>query len=264
MSTGTSMKKKLFAKIAAAALMATAPFAPAAQEPSPQSPPAQFRISEKEVVAVQVELIRRGYHKSKPSGVLDRETRESLKAFQSSAGLPATGRIDSQTYKRLELKYPATGREAEALRRQGRIPAIGYGVKDKTGAAGRAVAGTANKIKEGAQTGLEKTWDAGSTVIDTTRRTAEGVGSASLRGARTVGRGTQKASTALIGRSDADVQKDVGEMLRSRPETERWVSSVKSGTVTVKIPPQQQADVGSVISNIRKIPGVKSVFVIVL
>ncbi|MBK7600538.1 MAG: peptidoglycan-binding protein [Acidobacteria bacterium] len=41
----------------------------------------QWRITEKEVTAVQAELIHRGFYKSKPTGVLDRDTREAVKSF---------------------------------------------------------------------------------------------------------------------------------------------------------------------------------------
>jgi peptidoglycan hydrolase-like protein with peptidoglycan-binding domain len=225
---------------------------------------AQWRITEKEVTAVQAELIRRGFYKSKLTGVLDRDTREAVKSFQQANALKVTGRIDRPTYERLQLKYPATGKEAESLRRDGTLPAIGYGIKDATSATGRAVSSAAVRVKEGTQTGLEKTWDAGSTVVSKTKETAQGVGTATVKGARSVGRGTQKASTAMIGRSEAVVQADVREVLDAKPETEKWFSSVKSGTVTLKIPPQNKADVGAVVSEIRKIPGVKSVFVIAL
>jgi hypothetical protein len=39
---------------------------------------------------------------------------------------------------------------------------------------------------------------------------------------------------------------------------------VKKGTVTIKTPPNHYADVGSVVSNIRQIAGVESIFVIAL
>jgi len=231
-----------------------------------QSDPSQWRITEKEVVAVQAELFRRGYYTSKPSGVLDRNTRTAVRSYQTENGLSVTGRIDRPTYESLGLTYPATGDEADSLRRTGLLSRIGYGVKDKTVAAGQtvggAVVGGAGKVKEGTQTGLEKTWDLGSSAASRTKEAAQGVGGASVRGARSLSRSSQRLSTSMIGRSDAEVHAEVRELLEENPETIRWVTDVKDGMVTVKPAPGTKADIGQVISNIRKIAGVKSVFVI--
>src|SRR5688572_12758372 len=68
-----------------------------------------WRITEKEVKAVQVELTLKGYYKSKISGVLDRDTRVAVLAYQADNGLAVSGRIDPETYRKLDLTYPATG-----------------------------------------------------------------------------------------------------------------------------------------------------------
>ncbi|QQS48687.1 MAG: peptidoglycan-binding protein [Acidobacteriota bacterium] len=221
-----------------------------------------WRITEKEVTAVQVELYKRGLYREKLTGVLDRRTREAVRAWQQKSGLPVNGRIDRQTYESLDLRYPATGREAEELRRTGLLPKIGYGVRDATVATGETLGGAAGKVKEGTQTGLEKTWDLGASTVDKSKEAAGGLGQASARGARGLGRGAQRVSTSLIGRSDAEVSAEVRELLDQNPETEKWVTSVKDGMVTVKVPPGHRVDLGQVISDIRKIAGVKSVFVV--
>src|SRR5262249_1835557 len=64
------------------------------QEQAPQAQPLNWRITQKEVVAVQVGLIRRGYLKPMPSGTFDRNTREAIRRYQTDNGLKMTGRID--------------------------------------------------------------------------------------------------------------------------------------------------------------------------
>jgi peptidoglycan hydrolase-like protein with peptidoglycan-binding domain len=234
------------------------------QTPEPQTANRQitdWRITEKEVKAVQAELIRRGYYKSKITGVLDRDTREAVRAYQADNGLKDSGRIDLPTYGKLGLTYPATGNEADSLRRNGMLPKIGYGVKDTTVNAGNAVTGGVKKVGSGARAGLEKTWDTGAATVS---KSKEVVQDSTIKGAKSAGRSAGRAGDRLIGRSDAEVHADVRRTLEEDPETQFWYSDVKNGTVTIKTPRQHNADVGAVISNIRKVPGVKSVFVIAL
>ena len=238
-----------------------------AQTPDPQTANSQisdWRITEKEVIAVQAELIRRGYYKSKITGVLDRDTREAVRAFQSDNGLKDSGRIDLPTYGKLGLDYPATGKEADSVRRNGLLPRIGYGVKDTTVGAGSAVKGGAKKAGSGVRAGLEKTWDAGAGTVSKSKEVAQDAGDATINGAKSAGRSASRAGDRLIGRSDAEVHEDVRRALEENPETQLWYSDVKNGMVTIKTPQRHNADVGAVISNIRKVPGVKSVFVIAL
>jgi hypothetical protein len=223
-------------------------------------PPAtEWRITEKEVVAVQAELTRRGYYKAKIGGVLDRDTREAVRAFQSDSGLKVTGRIDRATYEKLELVYPATGKEADSLRRSGLLPKIGYGAKDTATGVGAAAAGAAKKVGSGARAGMEKTWDAGSATVSKSKEVAQG---AAVKGAKGAGRAAVSAPRLLIGRSDAEIHEEVRRVLEETAETRYWHSEVKNGLVTVKTRQESQADIGAVISNIRKVAGVKSVFVI--
>jgi len=239
--------------------------------PSPQKTDHQsnqqvtdWRITEKEVKAVQAELTHRGYYKSKITGVLDRDTRDAVRAYQADNGLKDSGRIDLETYRKLDLTYPATGKEADSLRPDGLAPKIGYGVKDKTVNTGNAVTGGMKKVESGVRTGLEKTWDAGAGTVSKSKEVVHGAGDASVKGAKGAGRSASRAGNRLIGRNDAEVQAEVRRTLEDNPETKLWYSSVKNGMVTIKTPRNHNADVGAVVSNIRKVPGVKSVFVIVL
>ncbi|MGH9831746.1 MAG: peptidoglycan-binding domain-containing protein [Blastocatellia bacterium] len=230
------------------------------QAADPQTP--EWRITEKEVIAVQAELTRRGFYKSKITGVLDRDTREAVRAFQSDNGMKASGRIDRATYEKLELTYPATGKEADSLRRNGLLPKIGYGVKDTATSAGGAATGAAKKVGSGVRTGVEKTWEAGGTTVSKSKEAVQGAPGVALKGAKSAGRGAERAGARLIGRSDAEIHEEVRRTLEDNPETKYWYSEVKNGMVTVKTPPQSKADIGAVVSNIRKVAGVKSVFVI--
>jgi peptidoglycan hydrolase-like protein with peptidoglycan-binding domain len=234
-----------------------------AQTATLEETPVEWRITEKEVVAVQTELKRRGYYdNASPSGILDRTTRESVRAYQTDNGLKVTGRIDRTTYETLELPYPATGDERDSERRSGILPSIGYGIKDKTVATGRTLDGAATKVKGKTEAAYDKVKGTGGGAVSKTKEIAQAVGSTTAKGVRAMGRGVRRAGDMIVGRSDADIQTDVRELLKGDSETEKWYSEVKSGMVTIKTPQQHNANVGNVISNIRKIAGVKSVFVV--
>ena len=255
--------KKFISFLSIAAVLILLPVFIFAQDEKPEEArpetTEQWRITEKEVVAVQTELRRRGFFNSKPTGVLDRTTREAIRACQNEYGLKVTGQIDRETYERLGLHYPATGKEPESERRSGVIPSIGYGVKDTVTATGQAVTGTANKVKSTTVSGYEKTKDATTGAVS---KTKEAASDTTKKGADSVGRQTQRASESMVGRSDSDIQADVRELLDKDPQTKKWVSEVKDGLVTIKTPPEHNTDIGTLVSSLRKIPGVKSVFVI--
>jgi Putative peptidoglycan binding domain len=221
---------------------------------------ADWRITEKEVKAVQAELTIRGYYKSKVTGVLDRDTRVAVLAYQSDNGLATTGRIDPETYRKLELRYPATGKESDRLRSDDPASKIGYEVKDATVAVGDTASGGAKKVESGVRGGLEKTWDTGVGAVSKSKDIARGAGDATVKGVKSVGR----AGARIFKRGDSDLQAQVRQLLEDDPETSSWRFEVKKGRVTIKTPPDHKADVGAVISNIRQIPGVESVFVVAL
>jgi peptidoglycan hydrolase-like protein with peptidoglycan-binding domain len=233
-----------------------------AQTASLEETPVEWRITGKEVVAVQTELKRRGYYNANPSGILDRTTRESVRSYQADNGLKVTGRIDRTTYERLELPYPATGDERDSERRSGLLPSIGYGIKDKVVATGRTLDGAATKVKGKTEVGYDKVKGTGGGAVSKTKEVALAVVSTTAKGVRAIGRGVERTGDMFMGPSDADIQTDVRELLKGDAETEKWYSEVKSGMVTIKTPNQHNANVGNIISNIRKIAGVKSVFVV--
>src|SRR5215510_9805178 len=220
-------------------------------------PTTEWRITEKEVKAVQAELTRRSYYKSKITGVLDRDTREAVRAYQTDNGLKDSGRIDMETYRRLELPYPATGKEADRLRSDGLAPKIGYSVKDTTINSGNAITGGVKKVGSGVRTGLEKTWDLGAGTVSKSKEVMRGAGDATAKGAKGASRSAGRAGARLIGRSDAEVHEEVRRSLEENPETRLWYFDVKDGNVTIKTPRNHNADIGAVVSNIRKVPGVK-------
>src|SRR5215468_1761358 len=157
------MRKDFLAPLPIAIALLIPIFA-AAQTPEPQaadSPISDWRITEKEVKAVQAELTLRGYYKSKITGVLDRDTRAAVQAYQADNGLNGAGRIDPETYHKLNLNYPATGKETDRLRSDAPAPKVGYEMKDATVGATDAASGGAKKVGTGVRGGLEKTWDAG-------------------------------------------------------------------------------------------------------
>ncbi|MBO0862129.1 MAG: peptidoglycan-binding protein [Chloracidobacterium sp.] len=226
-----------------------------AQTPEPQAV-SDWRITEKEVKAVQAELTLQGYYKSKITGVLDRDTRAAVQAYQADNGLNGAGRIDPETYNRLNLTYPATGKETNRLRIDAPASKVGYEVKDATDAAG----GDAKKVETGVRGGLEKTWDAGAGTFSKSIDAMKGAGDATIKSLKNAGR----ASGRIFKRSDSDLQNQIRQLLEDDPETRSWRFEVKRGRVTIKAPPDNKADIGAVVSKIRQIPGVEKVFVIAL
>src|SRR5262245_24861589 len=219
-----------------------------------------WRLTEKEVKAVQAELTLRGNSKSRITGGPDRDTRAAVRAYQIKSGLKDSGRIDVETYRKLDLPYPATGKEVDRLRGDDLSSKVGYEVKDATASAGDAANGGAKKVGSGVRGGLEKTWDTGAGAVSKSKDTARGAGGAVVRGGKRRG----GAGVGVVGRNASELQEQVRRLLEDNPETRSWQFQVKKGTVTIKTPPNHNADVGAVVSNIRQIPGVESIFVISL
>jgi peptidoglycan hydrolase-like protein with peptidoglycan-binding domain len=234
-----------------------------AQTPEPQaadSSISDWRITEKEVRAVQAELTLRGYYKSKITGVLDRDTRAAVQAYQADNGLNGAGRIDPETYRKLDLTYPATGKETDRLRSDAPAPKVGYEVKDAAEGATDAAGDGAKKVGTGVRGGLEKTWDTGAGAVSKSKDAARGAGDATIKGVKNAGR----AGARIFKRSDSDLQEQVRQLLEDDPATRSWRFEVKKGKVTIKAPPNHKADIGAVVSNIRQVPGVEKVYVIEL
>jgi peptidoglycan hydrolase-like protein with peptidoglycan-binding domain len=245
-------------------------------------------ITKKEVSAVQAALLGRGYYTARPSGVINAETRAALRSWQADNQLSVTGRIDRATLASLEVSYPATGKEADSARRNGVIPKIGYTVKDGAVAAKDAVTDSARTVVNGVKTGAEYTKDKTVGAATYTKDKAVGaatytkdkttgaftrgkkvtvnVGESTASRVKTAGRKTggamQRTTDTLAGRSDLDIHTEVRELLDTDPEARKFTTSVNSGKVTVKLPQGYQGDYGEVISSIRQVSGVKSVFVV--
>jgi len=60
-----------------------------------QPPP--FRVNRGIIAGAQHQLMTRGYYRGRVDGKYGRQTALALRAFQSSAGLPPTGRLDVET-----------------------------------------------------------------------------------------------------------------------------------------------------------------------
>jgi peptidoglycan hydrolase-like protein with peptidoglycan-binding domain len=131
---------------------------------------AQWRITSKEVAAVQIELRERDYYQAKINGILDQATREALRRYQTEHGLTASGRIDRATLDHLEIAYPATGKEKDRYRRQDRISHTGYAVKDNAVSTGKTVSGAAHTVVKYGKAGVEKTAEVATKVVGKIKR----------------------------------------------------------------------------------------------
>ncbi|MGE0886355.1 MAG: peptidoglycan-binding domain-containing protein [Blastocatellales bacterium] len=199
--------------------------------------PPNARITQREVLAVQIELRRLGLHDANLSGVLGPDTREALRQYQRKNGLPVTGIIDYATYESLGLPYPAPDPQDGNLIEQ--------------------VGGT---VKEGTRYGLEKAWDAGSFAASKSKDAAK----ASWEGLKFSGSAAQRKADSMIRRNDDDTAKDISDLFLDHREWSGVIFAVKDGMVTLKIPPNSPVNVGSLVYEIRKTAGVRSVFVIIL
>lgn len=228
-----SLKSVGFSLVLAGLFFATS----TAQDSTGNYIPANARITKNEVIAVQVELRRLGYLKTRLSAELDPETREAVKAYQADNKLQVTGKIDTPTYSKLGLPYPATKPGDKTIATQ--------------------VGGT---VKEGTRVGLEKTWDAGSMAASKSKDAAK----VSLKGAKVAGGAAKRKADSMIRRNDEDTAPEVEEVFASKPEWRKLEFAVKDGMVTIKLPTKSNVDVGALVSEVRKVAGVRSVFVIAL
>src|SRR5262249_34766023 len=174
------MRKDSFAHLSIAIALLLPIFAVAQTVDSQMS---DWRITEKEVEAVQAELTLLGYYKLKVTGVLDRDTRGAVQTYQAQNGLKDTRRIDPETYRKLRPSFPATGKESDRLRSDAPSSKVGYEVKDATVGAGAG----AKKVGTGVRGGLEKTLDAGAGAVSKSKDVARGAGDAAIKGVKNAG-----------------------------------------------------------------------------
>ena len=232
-------------------------------QPSTSAPAAapKLEITRKEVAAVQAELQRRGYYRNTPNGVLDSETRVAIKAYQKENSMEDSGAIDMTLLNSLELKYPATGKEVENARRKGLLPRIGYGAKDTVTGARDATVSAGKSVKKTTEKAID-------TTIDKSKELADDTGTAAVSGAKKIGNKTTELTTragrrvneVFVGRSDADLQRDIRDALESDEKMARVRSEVKEGDV--KLFTKDGLDVSAAVSRIRQISGVRSVVVV--
>jgi hypothetical protein len=108
--------------------------------------------------------------------------------------------------------------------------------------------------------GNEKNHNASDGVVSKSKDVARGAGDATIKGVKSLGR----AGGRIFSHGESDLQAQVRRLLEENSETRYWRFEVKKRRVTIKTPPNHKADIGAVVSNIRQIPGVESVFVIAL
>jgi peptidoglycan hydrolase-like protein with peptidoglycan-binding domain len=230
-----------------------------AQQSDAKKLPAGARINKNEVIAVQVELRKLGYLKTPITGQLDAGTSEAVKTYQRKNGLPVSGGIDSATYEKLGLPYPAPDPNDPNLvqRTTGAVKESAILGLEKTREAG---AYAATKSKEGGRYALEKGWDGGAYVATKSKDAAK----ASVRGTKNAGRAGGRKAVSIIRRNDDDIYPELAELFFEHHDWNGVRYEVKDGMVSLKIPPKSQVDVGSIVSEVRKIAGVRSVFVISL
>ena len=238
----------------------------AARPEEPKLESVNLVITSKEVSAVQAALLGRGYYNARPNGVLDGPTRAAIRAYQTDNKLEATGKIDRPTLESLEISYPATGKEADSGRRGGVVPKIGYATKDGAVATKNTATGTTRKVASGTKAGYDKTVEKTTGALHRSKDATVSVGESTAKGAKTAAHKTQGAaqrtSDVVVGRSDVDIHTQVRDILNADPQTQKFITSVKSGNVTVKLPPGYEQDYSGVIASIRRVSGVKSVVVV--
>lgn len=100
-------------------------------------------------------------------------------------------------------------------------------------------------------------------------KTFNGAVSKSKDAARNAGsvtfKGVKGAGERIYKHKDSDIQAQIRNLLQENPDTRSWSFEVKKKSVIIlNTPPNQKADIGTVVSNIRLIPGVETIFVRVL
>lgn len=230
-----------------------------AQQASEKKLPPNARINKNEVIAVQVKLRELGYLKTSITGQLDAGTSEAVKTYQRKNGLPVSGNIDSATYEKLGLPYPAPDpNDPNLVERTGGAIKEGarFGVEKSVDAGMYA----ASKTKEGARYTLEKGWDGGAYVAAKSKDATK----ASLEGTKNASRAGGRKAVSMIRRKDQEVERELREVFFERNDWNGVRYSVKDGMVTLKVPAKSKVDIGNVAAEVRKVAGVRSVFVVML
>lgn len=231
----------------------------AAQQPTATKLPPGARINKNEVIAVQVKLRDLGLLKTAITGQLDAGTSEAVKAYQRKNGLPVSGGIDSATYEKLDLPYPAPDpNDPNLAQRTGGVIKEGalHGL-EKTKETGAYVA---SKTKDGTRYTLEKGWDGGAYVASKSKDAAK----ASVSGTKNATRAGGRKAVSIIRRNDEDIAPEIAALFFNHHDWNGVRYTVKDGMVTLKISSKSNVDIGNVAAEVRKIAGVRSVFVVML
>ena len=230
-----------------------------AQQSSERKLPPGARINKNEVIAVQVKLRELGHLKTSITGQLDAGTSEAVKTYQRKNGLPVSGNIDSATYERLGLPYPAPDPNDPNLAER-TSGAIKEGARFSVEKGVEAGTYAASKTKEGARYTLEKGWDGGAYVASKSKDAAK----ASVDGTKNATRAGGRKAVSIIRRNDEEVERELSEIFFVRNDWNGVRYSVDDGMVTLKVPTKSKVDIGNVAAEVRKVAGVRSVFVVML
>jgi len=81
-----------------------------------------FGVNRRSIAAAQYELMSRGYYRGRVDGKYGHQMASAVRAFQSSAGLPPSGRLDAQTLGALQISDADFVYEAPASRYETWMP----------------------------------------------------------------------------------------------------------------------------------------------
>jgi len=245
-SPGRSMARLLFAMVAFLLVPEGVLSAPQSSSPSPARrprlalPPSCSTVEE--IRHLQASLRARALYRGPLSGRLDRSTRRAIAQYQQIVGLRATSRPDVATCRQLLTTGPSTNSLT--------APSPNPSLQDSSvpPADWASLAEPHSGLAEKSRSGLAK---AGRDLSQ---------GSRKLSG--TLEHSSQQAETSIIGRPDSRIHRDVRQLLEGDPWTTHWPTSIKEGVVTLKVPRKNRLDPAPVVESIRRVAGVKAVFLI--
>ena len=216
------------------------PSTPPARRPRLARPPSCSTAAE--IGQLQQTLQERGLYQGPLSGRLDRATQAALGRYQQIVGLPKTSRPDPDTCRQLTASPQSTRSRASSS------------------ASARMVDSPISP------TTRQSLADSPDTATRTGRAFSEKLGEEIVKGTRKASgeleQTAQRSTTALIGRADSRTLRDVRQLLEADPRTAFWPASVEQGAVTLKVPRGSRLDPTPIVESIRRIAGVKSVFLI--
>lgn len=203
------------------------PSTPPARRPRLVRPPSCS--TEAEIRQLQQSLRERALYQGPLSGRLDRATRAALGQYQQIVGLPKTSRPDPETCRQLTVSARPVDSSLSPTTWQPLADS-----PDKVTRAGRAV----------------------------TEILGEEIARGTSKASEKLEHTAQRSTTALIGRADSRTLRDVRQLLEADPRTDLWPASVEEGVVTLKVPRGSRTDPTPTVESIRRIAGVRSVFLI--